>query len=172
MENLQLWLVFTISVSAAVIVAILSQLFIVPWQKRKILAPPVVIDQKPSVLENGKVIGSSASSVQSTTDSIAALDGSTPKESEEQVNKLFTFLQILAAIFSSFAHGGNDVSNAVGPLIAVWLIYTEGSVLQKSESPLLILLYGGAGIVLGLWTFGRRVIETVGKNLTKITPAT
>jgi solute carrier family 20 (sodium-dependent phosphate transporter) len=63
-------------------------------------------------------------------------------------------------------------SNAIGPLIAIWLIYTEGSVLQKSESPILILLYGGFGIVIGLWVFGRRVVETIGTNLTKITPAT
>jgi solute carrier family 20 (sodium-dependent phosphate transporter) len=63
-------------------------------------------------------------------------------------------------------------SNAIGPLIAIWLIYAEGSVAQTSESPIWILLYGGIGIVVGLWVFGRRVIETVGTNLTKITPAT
>lgn len=63
-------------------------------------------------------------------------------------------------------------SNAIGPLIALWLIYTEGSVMQNSETPLLILLFGGAGISVGLWMWGRRVIETVGTDLTKITPAT
>lgn len=63
-------------------------------------------------------------------------------------------------------------SNAIGPLIAIWLIYTEGTTASKSESPILLLLYGGVGIVLGCWVFGKRVIETVGTNLTKITPAT
>lgn len=63
-------------------------------------------------------------------------------------------------------------SNAIGPLIAIWLIYTEGSVLQKSESPIWILCYGGVGIVIGLWCFGKRVVATIGTNLTKITPAT
>lgn len=63
-------------------------------------------------------------------------------------------------------------SNAIGPLIALWLIYTEGSVQQKSETPLYILLYGGCGISLGLWVWGRRVIETIGEDLTKITPST
>lgn len=88
------------------------------------------------------------------------------------MNKLFSFLQILAAIFSSFAHGGNDVSNAIGPLIAIWLIYQDGVVAKESESPIYLLLYGGVGMVIGLWFFGKRVIETVGTNLTKITPAT
>jgi sodium-dependent phosphate transporter len=63
-------------------------------------------------------------------------------------------------------------SNAIGPLIAVYLIYIEGSVLQKTETPVWLLLYGGLGISVGLWFWGRRVIETIGKDLTKITPTT
>lgn len=90
----------------------------------------------------------------------------------EDVSKLFSFLQILTATFGSFAHGGNDVCNAIGPLIALWMIYKEGTVLQKSETPFLLLLFGGIGISIGLWVWGRRVIETVGNDLTKITPST
>lgn len=93
-------------------------------------------------------------------------------EETEEVSKLFSFLQIMTAAFGSFAHGGNDVSNAIGPLIALWMIYNEGSVQQKSETPLSILLFGGAGISIGLWIWGRRVIKTVGNDLTKITPST
>jgi solute carrier family 20 (sodium-dependent phosphate transporter) len=52
------------------------------------------------------------------------------------------------------------------------LIYQEGSALQTAETPMYILLYGGAGISIGLWLWGRRVIETIGKNLTKIIPTT
>nr|CAH7747611.1 unnamed protein product [Callosobruchus chinensis] len=88
------------------------------------------------------------------------------------VSRLFSFLQALTAMFGSFAHGGNDVSNAIGPLITLWLIYSEGTVQQKAETPLFILLYGGLGISVGLWLWGRRVIETIGEDLTTITPST
>ena len=94
------------------------------------------------------------------------------KDDETRVNLLFHFVQILAAIFSSFAHGGNDVANAIGPLITIWLVYTHGQASTKAETPLYLLAYGGLGIVVGLWFLGRRVVETVGFNLTKLTPAT
>ncbi|XP_042329451.1 sodium-dependent phosphate transporter 2 isoform X3 [Sceloporus undulatus] len=88
-----------------------------------------------------------------------------------QVHLLFHFLQILTACFGSFAHGGNDVSNAIGPLVALWLIYDQGGVMQEAPTPVWLLLYGGVGICVGLWVWGRRVIQTMGKDLTPITPS-
>ncbi|XP_067105833.1 sodium-dependent phosphate transporter 1-B [Osmerus mordax] len=88
-----------------------------------------------------------------------------------EVSTLFQFLQILTACFGSFAHGGNDVSNAIGPLVALWLVYQSGSVYSNAPTPTWLLLYGGVGICTGLWVWGRRVIQTMGKDLTPITPS-
>ena len=62
-------------------------------------------------------------------------------------------------------------SNAIGPLISMWLVATSGEVLEKASTPWWILLYGGAGISIGLFIWGRRVIKTMGEDLTKITPS-
>lgn len=98
------------------------------------------------------------------------LEGGDEDDDKPEVAQLFTFLQILTACFGSFAHGGNDVSNAIGPLVAVLLLYKDGS--AAGSTPAYILLYGGLGISIGLWAWGRRVIRTMGNDLTKITPST
>ncbi|KAF6084884.1 solute carrier family 20 member 2 [Phyllostomus discolor] len=61
--------------------------------------------------------------------------------------------------------------NAIGPLVALWLIYEQGAVLQEASTPVWLLFYGGVGICTGLWVWGRRVIQTMGKDLTPITPS-
>ncbi|KAH3748937.1 sodium-dependent phosphate transporter 1-A-like isoform X1 [Dreissena polymorpha] len=92
-------------------------------------------------------------------------------QDKPEVARLFTFLQVLTAIFGSFAHGGNDVSNAIGPLIALWITATTGSAAQKAPVPIWVLCYGGVGISVGIWVWGRRVMKTIGENLSKITPS-
>ncbi|KAM9053374.1 sodium-dependent phosphate transporter 1 isoform 1-T1 [Megaptera novaeangliae] len=92
-------------------------------------------------------------------------------QDKPEVSFLFQFLQILTACFGSFAHGGNDVSNAIGPLVALYLVYDTGDVSSKVATPIWLLLYGGVGICIGLWVWGRRVIQTMGKDLTPITPS-
>lgn len=62
-------------------------------------------------------------------------------------------------------------SNAIGPLVALWMIYEQGGVMQDAATPVWLLLYGGIGICTGLWVWGRRVIQTMGKDLTPITPS-
>ncbi|KAL6090133.1 hypothetical protein STEG23_020756 [Scotinomys teguina] len=92
-------------------------------------------------------------------------------QDKPEVSLLFQFLQILTACFGSFAHGGNDVSNAIGPLVALYLVYETKDVSTKMATPIWLLLYGGVGICIGLWVWGRRVIQTMGKDLTPITPS-
>lgn len=88
-----------------------------------------------------------------------------------RVESNFRYLQIFTAGYVAFAHGANDVANGVGPLAGIWTIYHKGLVGLKADVPIWILFLGGTGIVLGLAVFGRRVIETVGKKITFITPS-
>lgn len=87
------------------------------------------------------------------------------------VEKVFGVLMIFTAAAVAFAHGSNDVANAVGPMAAVISTVTTGQVLQKSPLPPWVLLAGGGGIVIGLLTFGYRVMLTVGKRITELTPS-
>ena len=87
------------------------------------------------------------------------------------VEKIFGVLMIFTACGMAFAHGSNDVANAVGPVAAVVSIVKTGAVAQKSELATWVLLLGAIGIVLGLATYGWRVIQTVGKKITELTPS-
>ncbi|XP_031598369.1 sodium-dependent phosphate transporter 1-B [Oreochromis aureus] len=109
--------------------------------------------------------------IKDTGSSQSSLDDERPEKDKPEVSVLFQFLQILTACFGSFAHGGNDVSNAIGPLVALWLVYKTSSVVSNEPTPIWLLLYGGVGICAGLWVWGRRVIQTMGKDLTPITPS-
>ena len=87
------------------------------------------------------------------------------------VEKVFAVLMIFTACAMAFAHGSNDVANAIGPLAAVVGIVESGEVAQKSVMPAWILLLGGTGIVIGLVTYGHKVIATVGTGITELTPS-
>jgi PiT family inorganic phosphate transporter len=86
------------------------------------------------------------------------------------VEKVFGVLMVITACSMAFAHGSNDVANAIGPVAAVISIAQSGVVGQESAVPIWVLLLGGAGIVIGLGTFGRHVIATVGARITDLTP--
>lgn len=96
----------------------------------------------------------------------------TGRESAEYalVEKIFGYLQIISACLMAFAHGANDVANAIGPLAAAINILTTGSVSSLTTIPTWTLALGGVGIVIGLATWGWRVIETIGKKITELTP--
>ncbi len=87
------------------------------------------------------------------------------------VEKVFVPMMLFTACGMAFAHGSNDVANGVGPLAAVYgLIQSGGEVAQKSELPIWILLLGGFGIVVGLATYGYKVMRTIGTKITELTP--
>jgi inorganic phosphate transporter, PiT family len=86
------------------------------------------------------------------------------------VENVFVYLQILSACFIAFAHGANDVANSIGPVAAVMDVIKNGAVSEVSDIPPWLLAFGGAGIVVGLATWGWRVIETIGKKITELTP--
>jgi len=91
-------------------------------------------------------------------------------EQLEQVEQVYVPLVIISSCAVAFAHGANDVANSVGPLAAVANILSTGTVEMKVPVPLWILMLGGGGIVLGLATYGYRVMATVGTKITEITP--
>ncbi|MGS0676046.1 inorganic phosphate transporter [Shewanella sp. 0m-4] len=88
------------------------------------------------------------------------------------VEKVFAILMVVTACCMAFAHGSNDVANAIGPLAAVVSVVESGGQIN-STAPLVwwILPLGAVGIVLGLAIFGKRVMQTIGKNITHLTPS-
>jgi len=88
------------------------------------------------------------------------------------VEKVFGVLMMFTACAMAFAHGSNDVANAVGPLAAVvGIVQSGGEIAGKSVMPAWILLLGGGGIVVGLVMYGHKVIATIGTNITELTPS-
>lgn len=96
------------------------------------------------------------------------------KEREEdpyyQVEKMANPLQVLSAGFQAFSQGANDVANAIGPVAAIWAIIQTQRVEMAVSVPIELLVLGGAGLAFGVYTWGYRVMETVGKKITSITP--
>lgn len=87
------------------------------------------------------------------------------------VERVFGVLMIVTACSIAFAHGSNDVANAIGPLAAVVTIADTGVVGRQAPLPPWVLMLGGVGIVIGLATYGRHVIATVGEKITQLTPS-
>lgn len=98
-----------------------------------------------------------------------------PKAEKKQhfytVERVFGVLMIVTACSMAFAHGSNDVANAIGPLAAVISVAQSGVIGSQSTVPLWVLVLGGGGIVIGLATYGRHVIATVGEKITQLTPS-
>ena len=130
-----------------------------------------VIDDPPFPLALGVSLGLGGIGALASRPLIARA-GRTEGGPYEHVERIFAVLQVATAIFVAFAHGANDVANAVGPLASVVTLARTSfqEIATTVPVPIWVLLLGGAGIVVGLATMGYRVIETVGKQITEMTP--
>ena len=96
------------------------------------------------------------------------------EEGMQGVERVFIWLQIITACYVAFAHGANDVANAIGPMAAIYDIATSSTgILSDGDVgvPLFLLLIGGIGITIGVATWGYKVMDTIGKKITHITPS-
>lgn len=84
---------------------------------------------------------------------------------------LYTFLQIMTAAAASFTHGANDVANAVGPYATIYQIWESGKIPKKAQVDIWILAFGGAAIVIGLWTYGYHIMRNLGNRVTLMSPS-
>ncbi|KAF2217766.1 hypothetical protein CERZMDRAFT_31265 [Cercospora zeae-maydis SCOH1-5] len=90
---------------------------------------------------------------------------------DNKVEHLYSFLQVMTAATASFGHGANDVANAMGPMAAIYQIWQTNTAGEDSEVPIWILIFGGAAISLGLWTYGYNLMRNLGNRITLHSPA-
>jgi PiT family inorganic phosphate transporter len=98
-------------------------------------------------------------------------EGKSLTEQLERIERVFAPLVVLTSSSVAFAHGANDVANAIGPVAAIFDVYRSGTVAASAHVPLWILAFGGLGIVLGMSTYGYRVMNTIGTRITQLTPS-
>ena len=111
-------------------------------------------------------VGDITESIENETESVAD-----EHDEQQAVENIFRYLQIMTACCMAFSHGANDVANAIGSLSAAITILNNGIVNLKTTISPWILALGGFGIIIGLATWGWRVIETIGKKITELTPS-
>jgi PiT family inorganic phosphate transporter len=92
------------------------------------------------------------------------------QQGNSPVECVFAQLQVLTACYVAFAHGANDVANAIGPIAAIFSVVKTKSVALQVDVPLWMLVAGGIAVGGGLIAFGTRVMETIGKDITEMTP--
>ena len=175
----------TVWVSACIGVgASLLSMALIPTLKKKIetyVAPTAAIENvKEAVDLSGAIVITDVTATEKKPNGVTVTDLSgaiIPVTShvdelhDPRIESVFAYLQIFTSICTSFAHGANDVSNAVGPLAAIWHIHENGAVSSKIEVPPWVLAIGGFGIVVGLATYGIKIMEVLGKKITFISPS-
>ena len=174
----------TVWVSACIGVgASLLSMALIPTLKKKIetyVAPTAILEDSKAVDLSGAIVITDVTATEKKPNGVTVTDLSgaiIPVTShvdelhDPRIESVFAYLQIFTSICTSFAHGANDVSNAVGPLAAIWHIHENGAVSSKIEVPPWVLAIGGFGIVVGLATYGIKIMEVLGKKITFISPS-
>uniref|UniRef100_A0A7S1CA17 Phosphate transporter n=1 Tax=Bicosoecida sp. CB-2014 TaxID=1486930 RepID=A0A7S1CA17_9STRA len=115
----------------------------------------------------GDAAASAGADAGKEADADGKLDGDRTQRSPAE--RSFTTLMIVTACVVSFAHGSNDVSNSIGPFNALYEIYAHGRIRPGAPVPLWVLVAGGTGIVVGLGTYGHKVMATVGQKIARLT---
>ncbi|HUF49729.1 MAG TPA: inorganic phosphate transporter [Longimicrobiales bacterium] len=152
-------------VITGVVVAVMVLSFIFKVLKNRVDAPPLLA-------AIAVAAGAGIVAAVLTTGVMRTLPPAPQMNPYAYVERVFALLQIGTACFVAFAHGANDVANAVGPLAAVVSLYQTGYTVVSAEVgvPIWVLVLGGGGIVFGLATYGYKVIATIGREITEITP--
>jgi solute carrier family 20 (sodium-dependent phosphate transporter) len=174
MESCSLW----IGLSAAAIIAtcictyLVAALYILPIVKRRIFEKSI---RSTNASTNELLAEGGATEASKLNIEIFLKKQVSAEQMALQTEQLFSFLQILSAVFTSFVHGSNDVSNSVGPLYGLFNAYqrvqNQPEITPSSPVTYGLLAYGGLGMILGLYVWGARVIETIGENLTVLSPS-
>ncbi|CAJ0961094.1 unnamed protein product, partial [Mesorhabditis belari] len=192
-----LWLAIVISLSVGLLTALIIQFVMVPRvrartaqaltslekKKRGAYTNDIVIgididNQKAKSIPTPETMSQSSQEKQEEKLSATGIRGFfkwlLPKKDRvenKETLTLFTTIQTFTACFAGFAHGANDVANAIAPLAAMVSMYQDENVYQDKPTPIYVLLYGVVGICVGLWILGHRVIKTVGTNMSEVNPA-
>lgn len=116
-------------------------------------------------------VGSLAKGVSELAETVEGEEIRMARSEYLSVEKIFVYLQVITAAFMALSHGSNDVANAIGPMAAILNVLHGNAIAEPNTVPHWLLLLGGLGIVVGLATWGWRVIETLAHKITELTPS-
>ncbi|VDM97631.1 unnamed protein product [Thelazia callipaeda] len=187
LASLPLWICLSISIGIATIAAFIIYLFMVPQLRKWVQSKfPKYLDGIVEIF----VTGSNILDDKQMTTSVDNIESENNKRSvpawkkllkwflpdkdcqpDSKTTHVFGSIQAFTACFEGFAHGANDVANAIAPLVALLSIYTDMDVEQKGETPIYVLAYGVVAMCVGLVVLGHKVIRTVGTEMSEINPA-
>eukprot|EP01090_Pellita_catalonica_P022844 TRINITY_DN9038_c0_g1_i1.p1 TRINITY_DN9038_c0_g1~~TRINITY_DN9038_c0_g1_i1.p1 ORF type:complete len:469 (+),score=49.32 TRINITY_DN9038_c0_g1_i1:65-1471(+) len=174
MDYIEIWAVFLISIGFGIIcgfLALAARSLIIKWIDLKLARRENEEGKEDIETETFSIIGDERTALTEADDVVENLHANS-EIFDPRTEELFSFLQILTAIFGSFAHGANDVANSIAPFAVIATVYLQdGDVSQDDDVQWWILVIGGIGIVIGLSMWGYRVMETIGSSLTKMTPS-